>query len=138
MVIGVRSVFRPCANVLITIYTFFRCVEYFLQGEPNICLQALYDKTLEQWLLNDLGDISLGCLPDSVCNDTGIQILNEHYPLQMQYVLDIGKFICHLLGLGILIYISYLHSRVRLHTTTSIYKPNHRRNGRGTPRFHNL
>lgn len=68
----------------------YSCLEHFLQEEPNICVQDLYDKTVEQWLLNDLGEIGLGCLPDSVCTDAGIQMLNERYHLQMQYVLDIG------------------------------------------------
>lgn len=81
---------------------FCRCVEHFFEEEPNISLQDLYNKTLEQWLLNDLGEIGVGCLPDSVCNDTGIHMLNERYPLQMQYVLDIGKFFFRMLVLGIL------------------------------------
>lgn len=72
---------------------FFRCVDYFYTENPQLSNSELFDQTMEQWLLGDLADIGLGCLPESVMNDTNQFNLNAKYPLQMQYILDIGKHV---------------------------------------------
>lgn len=69
-------------------YFFFRCVEHFLDEEPNISFGALYQNALEQWTMNDLSDIGLKCLPTSIA--TAPITLPANYPLQLQYIQDIS------------------------------------------------
>lgn len=65
-------------------------MEHFLEEEPNKSFESLYDVAHEQWLLNDLTDIGLGCLPASIAATTTTTTLPNNYPLQLEYVQDIS------------------------------------------------
>lgn len=67
------------------------CIEWFLSETPNILIDELYRKALEQWQLSDIAESGLKCIPDVVQSNTKEFELNGKYVLQMQYLIDIGR-----------------------------------------------
>lgn len=67
------------------------CIEYFLSESPQISNENLFKSALEQWLLSDVAESGIKCLPDSVLNNKKEFVFNGNYVLQMQYLIDIGE-----------------------------------------------
>lgn len=57
---------------------------------PNYAIKELQHKVFEQWLLLDLRDVELPCLPPDLSNKIKY-VLNGDYSLQMMKVVDISK-----------------------------------------------
>lgn len=66
------------------------CVEWFLSQTPQISSEDLYKNAYEQWLLSDLAESGVKCLPQAASNRNEYEFTGN-YALQMQYLLDIGK-----------------------------------------------
>lgn len=70
---------------------FFSCVEFFIEENPSISSNQLYQQAQEQWELSDLCDSAVKCLPDSIFNRKDIQSITGTFPLQLQSLLDISE-----------------------------------------------
>ncbi|XP_018566661.1 recQ-mediated genome instability protein 1 [Anoplophora glabripennis] len=68
------------------------CVNWCKEEDlpANYTLKDLQHKVFEQWLLLDLRDVEVPCLPPDLSNKTKY-ILNGDYSLQMMKVVDISK-----------------------------------------------
>lgn len=66
------------------------CVEWFLSETPQISNEDLYKNAYEQWLLSDLVESGIKCLPQAASNRNEFEFTGN-YALQMQYLIDIGK-----------------------------------------------
>lgn len=69
----------------------FRCVQFFIEENPTISIDQLFQQAEEQWELSDLGDSGIQCLPDSIFNKKESHMVNGSFPLQMQFLLDISE-----------------------------------------------
>lgn len=69
------------------------CVEWFLSENSQISNDELFQKAYEQWLLSDLIESGVKCLPQSVQNNKNEFEVTGNYALQMQFLIDIGKFL---------------------------------------------
>ncbi|XP_037033650.1 recQ-mediated genome instability protein 1-like [Bradysia coprophila] len=67
------------------------CVEWFLSETPRISNENLYKNAYEQWLLSDLAESGVKCLPQSVLSNKNEFKFTGNYALQMQYVIDIAE-----------------------------------------------
>lgn len=68
------------------------CISWFVAEDPTITLDNLYKRTYDQWLLGDLAEVSLPCLPDSLFGErTDPFELTGDYVLQLNFVLEICK-----------------------------------------------
>ncbi|XP_055595865.1 recQ-mediated genome instability protein 1-like [Uranotaenia lowii] len=67
------------------------CVSFCLQENPKISNESLYKFTFEQWLLADLAEIGVSCLPESVDTEIKCFTLSGQYPLQLNFLLDISE-----------------------------------------------
>lgn len=68
-----------------------RCVQFFIEENPTISIDQLFQQAEEQWELSDLGDSGIKCLPDSIFNKKECHTINGTFPLQMQFLLDISE-----------------------------------------------
>nr|CAI5847947.1 unnamed protein product [Callosobruchus analis] len=57
---------------------------------PTYTLKQLQNSVLEQWLLLDLRDLEIPCLPPNI-NQKKKYILNGTFSLQLMYVMDVSK-----------------------------------------------
>lgn len=73
-------------------YLFFSCVNWFIEEDPAISINQLYDQANEQWQLSDLSDSGVPCLPESIFVNKQVHMINGNYPLQIQYLLDISEY----------------------------------------------
>lgn len=67
------------------------CVEWFLSETPEISNEDLHKSAYEQWLLSDLAESGIGCLPQAVRSNRNVFEFTGNYALQMKYLIDIGK-----------------------------------------------
>lgn len=68
---------------------YFSCAQWFIEEEPNLTVDELFERAREQWMLSDLGDSGKPCLPDSIFDMKESHIVEGVYSVQMQYLLDI-------------------------------------------------
>jgi RecQ-mediated genome instability protein 1 len=71
---------------------FFRCIEFFLQSNPQMSINQLYNETYGQFILADLSEIAISTLPEALQTKTEQWSLTGKFTLQMQYLLDICKY----------------------------------------------
>lgn len=69
----------------------FSCVQFFIEEDPTIPVNQLFQQSEEQWHLSDLCDSGIKCLPETIFTKKECQMINGTFPLQMQYVLDISE-----------------------------------------------
>lgn len=67
------------------------CVSFCLQENPKTSNAALFKFTFDQWVLADLQEISVPCLPETVETETKCFTLKGMFPLQLNYVMDISE-----------------------------------------------
>lgn len=67
------------------------CVEWFLSETPQISNEDLYKKAYEQWLLSDLAESGIKCLPPAVQSNRNEFEFQGSFALQVKYLIDIGK-----------------------------------------------
>lgn len=65
------------------------CVEYFLEERPDITDQELLEETYEQYLLADVCEIGLPCIPENIVRVKEIQTIEGRFTAQMQYVMNV-------------------------------------------------
>lgn len=73
------------------IFYLFSCVEFFIDENPSITANQLYQQAEEQWELSDLCDSGIKCLPDTIFDKKESQIINGAFLLQLQQLLDISE-----------------------------------------------
>lgn len=66
-------------------------MEWILQKEPDINIDGLFQKSFEQWLLADLKDSGVPCLPQEIFDRKECQMVDGTFILQIQGLFDIGK-----------------------------------------------
>ncbi|CAG9806577.1 unnamed protein product [Chironomus riparius] len=67
------------------------CVSYFVQSEPGITNNQLYENVKDQFCLANLSDTSHKVIPDMFVTKKDQWTLKESLLLQMQYILDISE-----------------------------------------------
>uniref|UniRef100_A0A336MGB2 RecQ-mediated genome instability protein 1 n=1 Tax=Culicoides sonorensis TaxID=179676 RepID=A0A336MGB2_CULSO len=67
------------------------CVDYFLQGNPEISDKQLLDETFEQFLLADLNEIGLACIPENVVRVKDLQTIEGRFTVQIQSIMNISE-----------------------------------------------
>lgn len=72
-------------------YLLHRCVQWFLEEEPSISFDRLYEQVNEQWLLSDLADSGMACIPPEIFNIKQSQIIDGTFQLQLQCLINIGS-----------------------------------------------
>lgn len=71
---------------------FCRCICWSVAEDPSISVDNLYKRAYDQWLLADLKEVGIPCLPNTLFVERKDAFeLKGHYVLQMNYVLDICK-----------------------------------------------
>lgn len=65
-------------------------MEHFIDENPSITDNDLFDLAMNQWLLTDLNDMECKCFPEEVLNTQMFQLQGK-YPVQMSHILDICK-----------------------------------------------
>ena len=68
------------------------CVSYFVQSEPGINNNQLYENVKDQFCLANLSDTSHRVIPDMFLTKKDQWTLKESLLLQMQYILDVCKY----------------------------------------------
>lgn len=63
-------------------------------------MDALFHGAHEQWLLSDLADSGIECLPRKITEEKQSHIIDGNFPLQMLYLIDIGSLSMGCLKLG--------------------------------------
>lgn len=63
-------------------------MEHFIDENPSITENELFDLAMSQWLLTDLNDMECKCFPEEVLETQFFQ-LNGKFPVQMNHILDI-------------------------------------------------
>lgn len=67
------------------------CVQFFLEENPDIGVDALFGDAEEQWELSDLCDSGVACFPDSIFSRRDIHTIHGTFIVQMQSLLDISQ-----------------------------------------------
>lgn len=75
------------------------CVSYFVQSDPGINNNQLYENVKDQFCLANLSDTSHKVLPDMFVTKKDPWTLKESLLLQMQFILDICKYWIFILNL---------------------------------------
>lgn len=68
------------------------CVQFFIGQTPGIDNGTLYQQVLEQFLLSDLKESSNPVIPSTILQNKQRFTLNGTFVLQLQFLIDIGKF----------------------------------------------
>lgn len=71
-------------------------MEHFIDENPQITENELFDLAMNQWLLTDLNEMECKCFPEEVL-DKKLFLLEGKYPVQMSHILDICKAVPYLL-----------------------------------------
>lgn len=69
----------------------FSCVAFFIEENPSISANQLYQQSEEQWELSDLCDSGIKCIPDTILRKKESQIIDGTFPVQLQQLLDISE-----------------------------------------------
>lgn len=80
-------------NVRVTNDWLEGCMEYFLEERPEITTEDLLEETYDQFLLADVCEVGLACMPDNIVRVKGIQVIEGQFTVQMQYVMNVGEFL---------------------------------------------
>ncbi|XP_052891265.1 recQ-mediated genome instability protein 1-like [Anopheles moucheti] len=67
------------------------CVSFYMQENPKISNEALFQFAFSQWLLADLNEIGIAVLPAGMDVKVEQHTLNGSFPVQMQYLIDISE-----------------------------------------------
>ncbi|XP_065073600.1 recQ-mediated genome instability protein 1-like [Ochlerotatus camptorhynchus] len=67
------------------------CVSFCLQENSKTTNDSLLKFTFDQWILADLKEIGVSCLPAIVDTETKCFTLNGNFPLQLNYLMDISE-----------------------------------------------
>jgi hypothetical protein len=68
------------------------CVNYFLQNDPSISIDNLFNGTIEQLLLTHYAHACDPVIPNELRTVTTIWTLKENLFLQMQFLVDICEY----------------------------------------------
>jgi hypothetical protein len=72
--------------------SFSRCISFFLQSNPDMSINHLYNQAFGQFLLADLREVGIPTLPDMIESKNEQWILNGKFTVQMQCLMDICKY----------------------------------------------
>lgn len=78
-------------NIRVTDHWLEGCMEYFLEERPEITSQELLEETFDQYLLADVCEVGLPCIPENIKRVKGIQVIEGRFVAQMQYVMNVGE-----------------------------------------------
>lgn len=70
---------------------FVGCAEYFLQNQPSISDESLFTQAYSQYLLADLTEAGLPCLPVTINSNPSSHIVKGRFAVQTLEILDICK-----------------------------------------------
>lgn len=65
-------------------------MDHFIDENPSITDNDLFELAMNQWLLTNLNDMECKCFPEDVLNTKMFQLQGK-YPVQMYHILDICK-----------------------------------------------
>ena len=83
------------------------CVTYFIQTDPGINNNQLYENVKDQFCLANLSDTSQRVISDMFVTKKDSWTLKDSLLLQMQYILDVCEFYSFILIILIVIYVIY-------------------------------
>lgn len=85
------QIFRKLAFIIILFIWICSCVQFFIEEEPSISSNQLFQQAEEQYELSDLCDSGIKCIPDTVFSKKESHIIDGTFPLQIQKLLDITE-----------------------------------------------